>query len=370
MSANRWTDELLDPQRKAGDPLADTAIEEIYALGRQDEVREALLARDNNTSAVPAELPPRLQEYFAHSAELPAWADQALIARGQGLLGRYQGHIVTTLLCGSLPLCYSCADGAQVLYRSTRLTQGVFRRLMETAQFIVDVLETGGLGPQGRGVSSAQKIRLLHATMRYHLSRKEDWDTSWGMPVNQEDLAATLMSFAVVIPQGLARLGVALPAADRDAFFHVWRVVGHVLGVDERVNPASFEDGSTLVDAVLSRQQRSSEAGTVLTKGVLDFIREVLPTPLFAGVGPTLIRHLAGDRAADIVSVPPADLTRIALAGHSPLSLGYGKTGDIVPVLAKASNELGLAVFKQGLRLSNKGRRYQWQVPTGLTPTT
>ncbi|MEU9379280.1 hypothetical protein AB0D94_36765 [Streptomyces sp. NPDC048255] len=172
MSANRWTDELLDPQRKAGDPLADTAIEEIYALGRQDEVRQSLLARDNNTGAVPAELPPRLQEYFARSAELPAWADQALIARGQGLLGRYQGHIVTTLLCGSLPLCYSCADGAQVLYRSTRLTQGVFRRLMETAQFVVDVLETGGLGPQGRGVSSAQKIRLLHATMRWPTARR------------------------------------------------------------------------------------------------------------------------------------------------------------------------------------------------------
>ncbi|MBX7551643.1 DUF2236 domain-containing protein [Streptomyces sp. tea 10] len=370
MPAMKWTDELLDPLRKAGDPLADAAIEEIYELGRQEQVREALLALEGNSEAVPDGLPPKLQEYFTRSAVLPEWADTRLTARGQGLLGRYQGHITTTLLCGSLPLCYSCGDGAQVLYSSTRLTQGVFRRLMETAQFVVDVLETGGLGPGARGVRTAQKIRLLHATMRYHLSRKEDWDTSWGVPVNQEDLAATLMSFSVIIPRGLARLGVELPAQDRDAFFHIWRIIGYVLGVAEKVNPSTFDDGAALVDAVLRRQQRPSEAGTVLTKGVLDYIREVLPTPLFAGVGPTLMRHLAGDRTADIVSVPPADHTKLALAAQSPLSMGYGKAGDTVPLLAKASNELGLAVFKQGLRLTNKGRRYQWQVPTGLTPTT
>lgn len=363
MPTTKWTDEVLDPLRKAGDPLADAAIEEIYELGRQDQVREALLSLEGNAQAVPAGLPPKLEEYFIRSAALPDWADPALITRGQGLFGRYQGHFVTTLLCGSLPLCYGCADGAQVLYRSTRLTQGVYRRLMETSQFVIDVLETGSLAASARGVRSAQKIRLLHATMRYHLVRKEDWDTAWGLPVNQEDLTATLMSFSVIIPRGLAKLGVELPVQDRDALYHLWRIVGHVLGVDERVNPVSFAEGTALVEAVLHRHQRSSEAGTVLTKGVLDFIREVLPTPLFAGVGPSLIRHIIGDKAADTVSVPPADLTKLALAGQSPLSLGYGKAGDTVPLLAKASNELGLAVLKQGLRMTNKGRRYQWASP-------
>lgn len=368
MTPVKWTPDLLDPLRKAGDPPADAAIEEIYALGRQDQVRDALLALDRNSQSVPAELPPRLREYFAYSAVLPPWADPQLIKRGQGLLGRYQGHIGSTLLCASLPLCYGCADGAQVLSRSTRLTRGVYRRLMETCQFVVDVLETGSLGGEAHGVRSAQKIRLLHATMRYHLSRKDDWDASWGLPVNQEDLTGTLMSFSVTIPQGLARLGVELPDRDRDAFFHLWRVVGHVLGVDEQTNPTTFEDGRALMDTILARHQKPSEAGTSLTKGVLDFIRELLPGPLLAGVGPSLIRHLVGDHAADTVSVPPADLTALALNAQSPLGLGYGKTGDAVPLLAKASNELGLALYKQGLLLTNKGRRHQWQVPTGLTP--
>lgn len=75
-----------------------------------------------------------------------------------------------------------------------------------------------------------------------------------------------------------------LPVKDRDAFFHIWRVIGHILGVDERVNPAEFDDGAALFDTILQRQQAPSEARTALTKGVLDFIREVLPGPAFARV--------------------------------------------------------------------------------------
>lgn len=356
--------------REVGDPSADAAIAEIYGLGKQDEVRQALLDFGRNSDTVPAGLPPQLAHYFDDSAVLPSWADPAQIDRGHLLLGRYQPQITTTLLCSSLPQAYGCSDGAQVLYRSQRLTSGVYRRLMETAQFIVDVLDSGGLAPGGRGVRSAQKIRLLHATMRYHVRRQDTWDPRWGLPVNQEDLAGTLLSFSVVVVRGLKSLGIDLPVRDRDSYFHIWRVVGHILGVDDQLNPIEFDDGAALCDTILQRQQSPSEAGTVLTKGVLDFIKEVLPGPTLAGVGPTLIRHLAGDKAADLVDVPPADFSELAVQFGSGLDFGYGTAGDMVPLAAKMAGELGLAVFKEGLRLTNKGRRYEWQVPTGLTPSS
>ncbi|GGU64991.1 hypothetical protein GCM10010211_32620 [Streptomyces albospinus] len=371
MAAGRWTDEQLNALRRTGDPLADAAISETYALGRQEQVRQTLLGFGRNSDAIPDGLPPQLQRYFEESAVLPGWADAALLDRSHVLLGRYQSQIVSTLLCGSLPLCYGCGNGAQVLARSQRLTSGVYRRLMETAQFVVDVLDKGGLGPDGRGLRSAQKIRLLHATMRYHTSQLGDWDAdTWGLPVNQEDLAGTLMSFSVEIPRGLARLGVELPRQDRDALFHTWRVIGHVLGVTGEVNPATFDDGTQMFDTILARQQRPTEAGTALTKAVLDFIRDVLPGPAFAGVGPTLIRHLIGDEAADLVQVPAADATKALLQAQSALNLGYSKGSDAVPVVANAAGELGTVIFKSGLRLTNKGRRHEWQVPTGLTAAT
>ncbi|WP_279616589.1 oxygenase MpaB family protein [Streptomyces cellostaticus] len=113
-----------------------------------------------------------------------------------------------------------------------------------------------------------------------------------------------------------------MPPEDRDAFFHVWRVVGHVLGVDDRLNPASFDDGAELFGTILRRRQKSSQAGIALTKGVLDFIRDVLPGPAFAGAGPTLIRHLIGDQASDLVKVPSADFTKAALQAGSVLNFG------------------------------------------------
>ncbi|MER8101388.1 oxygenase MpaB family protein [Kitasatospora sp. NPDC094016] len=366
MTANGWTDELLDRMRGTGDPLADDAIAETYRLGQQEQVRQTLLGFGRDSDTVPAGLPPALQQYFAESADLPPWADRARMERGHQLLGRYQPLIAAVLLCGSLPFDYSCGNGAEVLVRSQRLTSGVYRRLMETSQFVVDVLDDDGLGPGGRGLRSAQKIRLLHATMRYHISRLDDWDSArLGVPVNQEDLAGTLMSFSVVIPHGLAKLGVELLPEDRDAYFHIWRVVGHVLGVQEQLNAVKFGDGSALFDVILGRQQRSSEAGTVLTKGVLDFIREVLPVP--PGAGPTLIRHLIGDKSADLVGVPPADFTKLGLQLAALPDFGYGKAGDTVPLAAKVASQLGLLVFKEGLLLTNKGRRRDWQVPTGLT---
>lgn len=365
----QWTDDLLDRMRQTGDPLADAAIAETYALGEEESVRQALAGFGRNSAATPPDLPKTLLRCLEDSAVLPEWADPSLMDRGHLLLGRFQPQIIATLLCASLPLCYGCADGAQVLYRSQRLTSGVYRRLMETSQFVVDVLDSGGLSAGGRGVRSAQKIRLLHATMRYHVSRQEDWESKWGVPVNQEDLAGTLLSFSVVIPRCLARLGIDLAIEDRDAFFHIWRVIGHILGVEEEVNPADFDDGAALCDTILKRQQAPSEAGTALTKGILDFMREVLPGPAFAGVGPTLIRHLAGDKAADLVDVPPADFTQVALGLGSVLNFGYGAAGDAVPVVAELSGKLGIIVFKEGLKLTNKGRRYGWQVPTGLTET-
>ncbi|WP_223839158.1 oxygenase MpaB family protein [Saccharopolyspora pogona] len=366
MTAPLWTDDLLDRMRGLGDPLADAAIAETYDLGQQDQVRQALLGLERNNDPLPTGLPPQVQRYFEEAA-LPEWADTTLMSRGRTLLGRYENSLVSTLLCYSLVACYSCGDGAQVLGMSQRLTSGVYRRLMETSQFLVDVLDKDGLGAGGKGLRSAQKIRLLHATMRYHLSQRKDWDSAWGIPVNQEDLAGTLMSFSVVIPRGLERLGIDLAEEDRDAFFHIWRVIGHVLGVDAQLNAAGFDDGSALSDTILRRQQSTSEAGIALTKGVLDFIREILPGPALAGVGPTLIRHLAGDQTADLVAVPPADFSQLAVGVGSALNFGYGETSNTVPLAAKAADELGTVVFKAGLRLTNKGRRYNWEVPTGLT---
>lgn len=374
MAKDAWTDELLDSMRQAGDPDGDAAIEQTYATGQAEHVREALAGFGRNSDEVPDGLPSRLREFLDESAVLPDWAEPDRMERGNDLLGRYQPYFLSTLLCSSLPMCYGCGDGAQVLYRSQRLTGRVYRRLVDTSQFLVDVLGEGGLRPGGHGVRTAQKIRLLHATMRYHVSRDSGWDSAWGRPVNQEDLAGTLTSFSVVVPRGLEQLGIDLPDGDRDDYFHIWRVIGHVLGIDQRLNPVDFDAAQTLEHRILDRQQSRSEAGTALTEALLDFIRDMLPGSESVSLGPTLIRHLAGDHQADLVDVPPPDwgsaATSLGLEAGAGFSAVTSRTTNTVPLANQLAAKLGDAVLKSGIRVANKGQRSQWQVPTGLTETS
>src|SRR5262245_51791894 len=80
-------------------------------------------------------------------------------------------------------------------------------RIFETAQFLFDVLEHGGLAPGGRGVAACQLVRLTHAAIR---SRTDGASGHDGRPVKQEDMLGTLLLFSVTTLHTLDKLGLAL----------------------------------------------------------------------------------------------------------------------------------------------------------------
>ena len=58
---------------------------------------------------------------------------------------------------------------------------------------------TGGLSGPGRGIRTAQKVRLMHAAVRNILLTESDPpgdEQLLGKPVNQEDTAGTLLLFS------------------------------------------------------------------------------------------------------------------------------------------------------------------------------
>lgn len=89
----------------------------------------------------------------------------------------------------------------------------------------------------------------------------------------------------------------------------------------------------------------------------------MLPGPALHGAPPTLIRYLAGDTVADMLAVPPADWTNLALQLQTGVSLGYGKIGDTSAVTAKLSSQLGSLFLKASVGMSNWGNRYDWTNP-------
>ena len=77
-------------------------------------------------------------------------------------------------------------------------------------------------------------VRFLHAKVRRRISQRtaEPWDAEvFGVPINQEDLAATLLAFSINVIHGIEKtLGRPLSDAEQEDYLHLWRLIGWLMG--------------------------------------------------------------------------------------------------------------------------------------------
>lgn len=392
MDKYTWTVDELDALRQRLDPPADAVIAEIYQHGSVTTVNDLLNTMVRSDHPPPAVLPPAAREYFAQTASLPEWADQAVIATGVDVFLRYGLLSLAGLLCASLPECYALGNGVQVLYLTQRLGAHTARRVYETAQMVVDVMAEGGLLPGGRGVRSAQKVRLMHAAMRYLLEFDPDgvddtvrdaptlpgamvrqvWNPEWGRPINQADMAFTLQTFSTVMLRSWDRLGVSLDPYERDAYYHCWRVIGHLLGVEDGVNPPTREGGEAVFRAVRAHQQRATPEGVELTRALSEAVAQTLGIPMVSDDMVTLMmRHLLDDETATMLGVPQdSAVGEMAMAGitaalRAVLSVTEG-VGDEIPLVHRIGAKVGYGFLERIARLDRGGARTLFHLPDSL----
>lgn len=392
MQKYTWTDHELESWRSVGDPLADGVMRDLYEMGSVTAVNDLLSLMVRHDVAPPVQLPPAAQRYFQQTAVLPPWVDQGAIARGEEVFMRYGLFSLASLLCASLPECYAMRNGVHVLDITRQLRSNTERRVYETAQMVIDVMARGGLSPGGRGVRSSQKIRLMHAAMRYLLEidpngvtesepavpsladvmTRKEWDPSWGRPINQEDLAFTLQTFSTVILRAWERLGVVLDPAEKEGYFHCWRVVGHVLGVAEELNPETVEGGEALFEALRTHQRGATEAGQAMTKALADTVAQVIGIPWVSDDAVTLLmRHLLGDDTAELMGVPESSkvgsfaINGIVSVVRAASTVGEG-IGDEVPLVHRISAWFGQRFVERIARRDRGGERRTFHLPTDL----
>ena len=228
--------------------------------------------------------------------------DVKQVKSGENVFWRYGPQIIVNLFCHSLPYCYAARKGVQVLALTSRLYTNPTRRVIETAQMIVDVMQPGGLLENGSGVRSAQKVRLMHAGVRAQIAaHPESWDPSFGVPINQEDLAATLMSFSWIAIDGLRRMGHPVSDADAEAYLHCWKVVGHLLGVEPDLLPENMTRAGFFARAFQEHQYGACPEGQLMTKALIGLQEDNIPGVLFRSVPSILTRFYMGDRYADLL---------------------------------------------------------------------
>ncbi|HKC69860.1 MAG TPA: oxygenase MpaB family protein [Bacteroidia bacterium] len=280
----KWDVDFLNAMSLKTDPYAEQVIKDIIADKGFAELRNLFTSLSNDQEEITknASLPQAVITYFNAETTLPAWADENKIKIAQKAYARFAPQIALLLNFKALPLCYACKNGAKVLAATGRLTESngnvsrAVRRLFETSQMVINVMSPGGLSPKGKGIVTVKKVRLYHAAIRTYLmyphKGQEPWDMQkYGAPINQEEMAGTLMAFSALVIDGLNEIGAILTEEEKDAFIHCWNIVGHFIGLDASLYPTGYQSGWNLGIAIINKNKHESDDGKLLTKTLLDF---------------------------------------------------------------------------------------------------
>ena len=168
MARAQWTDDFLTHQRQIGDPKGDEVIRTIFA--RQDvRALDGFMAELVANDQMPPRLPPEIQAFLEDTSVLPPWTDLERLRAAAQLFNIYGLVSLASLVCASLPECYTMRIGVRILDLTSQLGAHTNRRLHQTAAMVLAVMGPHGFEPGGRGIRQTQKVRLIHAAIRYRI---------------------------------------------------------------------------------------------------------------------------------------------------------------------------------------------------------
>lgn len=262
---------------------------------------------DVNDTTLPGAAPPALQAFFAGATRVGMLdgvaVDHARLARGEDVFMTHACSASLALLAMSLPAGYAAPNLAQILVMSGNLETHPYKRLLGVLQMVVNVTARGGFEPAGSAVVTAAKLRLLHAGVRRLVRRRmPSYDERYGVPVNHEDMLATIMGFSLLVVRGLQRLGVPLDERDAEDYYYLWRIFAWSMGIRPvdapnslALIPATLADADVFYAAYARRHYRlaaENPEGVELTRAnVLMLAHMVAETPLKLA-GPTVVPRL------------------------------------------------------------------------------
>jgi hypothetical protein len=134
----------------------------------------------------------------------------------------------------------------------------------------------------------------------------QGWDSDvLGVPVNQEDLLATLLSFTSVVFRALDHMGIPLGPADQERYLQLWATVGNLLGIATAESVLRPDEAAALTDVLATQLHGPSAAGFHLMDVLMGEMELSMPRG-FRKLPRTLVRHLVGKQLADMLRVPPS----------------------------------------------------------------
>ncbi len=252
-----------------GDAVMDELVDWIY---HDRETRKPMFDRALNEgiASVP-EAPSELRTFFEDMESAPDWVDWDQILLGGQLMrsGGADGFSIArdVALMGG----YLFSGFNQTLLRTGALEKGSNKRFAETSQWALDVIVPEGLRPGGAGYRSTLHVRFIHSMVRRHVMALPDWDyETYGLPINQTDMAATLVG-ALIAPVATGT-GIGMVASPREyeAAAHLTRYVGRLMGVHDDFLPHSFRDSLRILFQTSRALSTPDETSRALAQPMAD----------------------------------------------------------------------------------------------------
>ncbi|WP_411102876.1 oxygenase MpaB family protein [Streptomyces sp. cmx-4-9] len=360
-----YTPASMDALRTQGDELADATVTTLFERGEVATFNTLMRYVSTVGQDLPEGLPDVAREYLHATSRAPDWVDWSEMEKARLFFIDNNVHISTALSFASMPACYVLPHVAKLL-SATHSLKYPSKRMAETGQFTVYLMRPDAFEAGSRFLPAAQKVRLLHASIRHHLRREDRWDTAaLGTPICQEDMIGGQMMFSIQVLDALHRLGIHMSNEGADAYYYAWRVVGALLGVDQAQAPQTLQDARAFSDLYMTRHMGPSEDGANLTRQLIDLYQEVVPGTLFDPVVPALIRYLMGDTCADWLQVPRTSWDTLVKA--APALLGVLESlEDRSPLAAWALDRLGSLTSVLELSSLTRGRVMHYAIPEQL----
>jgi hypothetical protein len=299
-------DALLESDR-----LADDAAKWL----RDGSLRGARADFDRAVDAGPPAydgLPEAARALFRQVDAVPLWTDPRCLRLGSETMLRAWPAGSWSLAGFALAGGYLAGATVKPLVMTGALSRMAYRRLAETTRFVLDVATSPGFERSSAGFRTTVRVRLMHAQVRAGLLASGKWNAGeWGVPINQQDMLATILQFSVAYAYGVRALGVVLSPRERDALIHLWRYVGYVMGVRQDLMPATFDEAASLYRLLAQTQMGPDDDSRALMAALLrvphekrEGRREEIRGKIEAGFLGGYVRHVLGDVAADLLGVP------------------------------------------------------------------
>lgn len=305
----------LGERLMVGDEPIDRLVEWMAGVGVSQTRPLFEQALAHGIAAVP-DAPAPLREFFAEVETMPDWVDPEKLRRGARALRRGGADGMYVARDVSLLGGYQFSGFNKTLLRTGALEKGSNKRFAETMQWAMDVIADGGLDRFGPGYRSTLRVRFIHGLVRRHVGAMPDWRADeWGVPINQTDMAATLIGALVAPAIGAAGMGVVLRPKEYDAVAHLTRYVGWLMGVEDEWLPRGFRDSIRVLYHTLGALAEPDESSKQLAMPMADD-----PMIWHYDSMPTLRRRIARAQHLSITSgfLGPRTMRSLGLRPHLP----------------------------------------------------